>query len=302
MIRSNMRLIPAGIPLLFTTLIACCVFAAANAIRNYRSAQQDFYPAPQSELSLHPELTNVSGLVNVAFFTQQRQRICGWYVPSKNHAAIILTTGTNNDRSELLAEIRILTTAGFAVLAFDWPGSGASSGEVHWSDGERQALVASIDWLSTQSGIDPHRIGALGLSMGGYITAQVAANDTRLSAIVLAAAPADFMEYISWSHSHWGWLSMSPAKFAVRRASNALSDIQPLNVVAHISPRPLLIIGGALDTTVPVSMDIELFRAANQPKSLWIIPAASHLGYMQIAPVEYSSRLIAFFTNALVAP
>ena len=297
-----MRRKPVGLALLVAALIACSVFSAVIAIRNYHSAQQDFYPAPQSELSLHPEQTNVRGLINVAFLTQQGQRICGWYVPSKNHAAIILTTGTNNDRSELLAEIRVLTTAGFAVLAFDWPGSGASSGEIHWSDGERQALVAAIDWLSTQSGIDPHRIGALGLSMGGYITAQVAAKDTRLSAVVLAAAPADFMEYITWTHNHWGWLSMSPAKFAVRRASNALSDIQPLNDVANISPRPLLIIGGALDTTVPVSMALELFRAAKQPKSLWIIPAARHLGYMQIAPVEYSYRLIEFFTHGLAAP
>jgi fermentation-respiration switch protein FrsA (DUF1100 family) len=43
----------------------------------------------------------------------------------------------------------------------------------------------------------------------------------------------------------------------------------------------------------------ELFRAAAEPKELWIVPGAGHGGYGAAAGGEYERRLIAFFGAAL---
>src|SRR5207249_567589 len=52
--------------------------------------------------------------------------IAGWYAPSQNRAAVILTHGSSADRSQLNTEFTALARAGFGVLAFDWPGHGES--------------------------------------------------------------------------------------------------------------------------------------------------------------------------------
>jgi len=154
----------------------------AIGVRNYRAVMWDFTPWPGAAILRHPEQTGVPNLGAISFKTADGLRIAGWYAPSRNRAAVILTHGTNADRSVLLPEIHLLANAGFGVLAFDWPGNGESEGHVQWGEGERQALRAAVDWLAHRTEVDAHKIGGLGFSIGGYMMAQVAATDTRLHA------------------------------------------------------------------------------------------------------------------------
>jgi pimeloyl-ACP methyl ester carboxylesterase len=267
--------------------------------KNYRSALSDFRPAPISRLSKYPVETGIAELSDISFLTTGGLKIQGWYVPSKNHAAVIVVAGANVDRSFLLPEIRILSGAGFGVLSFDWPGSGASEGEVHWGKNEREALVAAIDWIGARSDVDPQKIGGFGHSMGGYVMAQVTAVDLRINAAILAAAPPSYEEYIRWGHRQWGVLSEFPARYAVKQSRMPLDELVPKDVVRLISPRPLLILGGSLDPEVPQFMTEELYHSANDPKSLWIIEGATHTGYSEVSP-QYPNRLIDFFNRTLL--
>jgi uncharacterized protein len=167
---------------------------------HYRAVLHDFDPAPGSAILAHPEQTGIDGLTAVGFTSSSGDRIAGWYVPSRNRAAVIVTHGTNADRSSMLDEIRLLSRAGFGVLAFDWPGDGESGGEVRWGSGERNALSAAIDWLEQQPDVARGKLGAFGFSMGGYFTIQVAAADPRLRAVVIAAAPTSFLAYTRARH------------------------------------------------------------------------------------------------------
>ena len=268
-------------------------------IYHYRDASEDFEPWPGTPILEHPENTGVAGLSNVSFVAKTGNNVRAWYVPSRNRAAIVISHGTNADRSALLPELRFLANAGFGVLAIDWPGDGGSEGEIHWDEHERQTLTAAIDWLIARDDIDKSKIGAFGFSMGGYITAQVASFDTRISAVALAAAPTDFAEYTRWDNRSWGWLSQYPAMLAVRAAKMPIADLRPIDVIEHVSPRPILILGGDADPTIPEFMTRKLFAAAKEPKELWIVHGAGHGNYVQIAPQEYQNQLVGFFLKTL---
>ncbi len=232
------------------SIIVLTAFACAIMYRNYRAALLDFEPWPGSEALRRADQAGVRDLQQVSFRSADGLRIAGWYVPSGNRAAVVVTHGTNADRSSMLPELRILSEAGFGVLAFDWPGDGASEGKIHWGPLERRALTAAIAWLSARPDVDPNRIGGLGFSMGGFVMTQVAALDPRLRAVVIEAAPLDFEEYLRRLHGHWGFLSEWPAYRAVRRSGMPLGEMSPRDVIGSISPRPVLIIGGALDEVI----------------------------------------------------
>ncbi len=268
--------------------------------KSYLWALIDFESGPAAEISKHPDETGIPGLAEVSFISRDGTHLAGWYVPSQNRAAVVLTHGTNVDRAWMLPETKILANGKFGVLAFDWPGNGGSQGEVHWGAGERAALAGAVDWLASRSDVDPQRIGGLGFSMGGYIMAQVAATDTQLRAVVLEATPTAFGEYERWAHKRWGLLSGLPAIWAARHSGMPLDEMRPRDVVASIAPRPLLIIGGDVDPIVPPFMTHALYESAREPKTLWMVPGAEHGSYVKVVPKEYRKRLVEFFSRTLL--
>ena len=283
-------------------VVIAALLGALRVMRGSVVAEIDnFETWPGSEISRHPEQTGITGLVAVEFRSKDGRRLAGWWVPPRRRAAVILAHGTHADRSSLLPETRLLADAGFGVLAFDWPGFGLSEndGPVRWDARERMALTAAIDWLAARDDVDATSIGAFGLSMGAYILAQVASDDTRLNAVVLAAAPAEMVAQTEYEHSRWGFLTEEPAVIALRLSGMPLAEMVPRDVVSRIGPRPLLIIGGSEDPVVAASMLRELFAAARQPKELWIVPGAGHGFYFQTAPDEYRHKLVDFFSRSL---
>jgi uncharacterized protein len=283
-------------------VVILCGLAAATRIvfSHYRAVMREFETWPAAEALSHPEQTGITDLTAVRFTSKDAISIAGWYVPSRNRAAVILTHGTSADRSHLLPEMTALANAGFGVLAFDWPGNGQSSGEIHWNHIERNALTAAADWLVARSDVDPQRVGVLGFSFGGYVTAQVVPSDTRFAAVVLEATPPSMDAYMDHAHDKWGPLSRWPATVALRRAGVPENDIVPEEIIANVAPRAMLFIGGDLDTIVPQEMVADLYEAARPPKDIWIIPGAHHGDYTKVAGAQYSGRLVRFYSEHLL--
>lgn len=76
---------------------------------------------------------------------------------------------------------------GYAALAFDPSFIGESGGEVRnvaSPDINTEDFSAAVDFLSTQDGIDPERIGILGICGFGGMALNAAAMDTRIKATV----------------------------------------------------------------------------------------------------------------------
>jgi uncharacterized protein len=220
----------------------------------------------------------------------------GVYAASKNNAAVVLAHGSGGDRYGLLAEARALHARGFGVLLFDFPGHGESAGAVHWSGAEVRALQRFVDYLAARSDVDARRVGALGFSMGGYITALAGAADARLSAVAVVAAPSDAREHTLHEYARFTWVGQRAALWALERHGMALDGPTPLQEIARIAPRPLLIVGGELDPVVPATMTRSLHAAAREPKQLALLEGARHGDY----DARYFDILVRFFDRALL--
>jgi len=274
-------------------------FALRIARSAYLGQRSDFTRWRAAELSRHPEKTGIAGLQEVIFSAPGHARLAGWYAASHNRAAIVLVHGTSADRSSVLPETRILAQAGFGVLALDLPGQGASEGQTLWGVAERRAISTAVDWLGSRPEVDPACIGGFGLSMGAYVLTQAAVLDPRMRAVTLAASPNDVVEQNWVTSDQWGLLSQLPTYWALRVSGMPL-DMRPKDVIGRIAPRAVFIVNGLLDRTVPPYMARELFAAAGEPKTLWLVPEAHHGDYAQVMPQEYQARLTDFFRHALL--
>ncbi len=286
----------SAVVILIGLALACAV---AIGVRNYHGAHLLLEADPPSALLGSPERTGIGGLRSVAFQSSDRIRISAWYLPPPRGAVIVVTHGTNSDRSTMLAELRILAGAGFGVLALDWPGLGDSAGPIRWNGQARRALTAAIDWLSSRPEVDTQRIGGLGFSIGGFIMTQVAAQDSRLRAVVLEAVVPSFEDYLQVHNTRWGILGKWPARWAMQGSGLLDPDVAPIVLIKRIAPRPLLLIAGSADREVPAALVARLYESAGMPKTLWVVPGAQHGGYADIDEAGYASRISGFFAKTL---
>jgi fermentation-respiration switch protein FrsA (DUF1100 family) len=84
-----------------------------------------------------------------------------------------------------------------------------------------------------------------------------------------------------------------------RRTGARLTDFRPVTAVARLAPRPLLVIHGGADASVPVEHARRLYAAAGDPKDLWVLPGVDHVGGYFVDRAAYVKRVIDFFDRSL---
>ncbi len=114
------------------------------------------------------------------------------------HPAVILVHGSGSQTrlgtptSGLVR--RKFVAAGYAVLAWDKPGSGESTGEF---DGERiqtqraEILVDGLEWLAKRPSIDPVRIGVWGLSQAGWVVPRALTMTDQIAIMIVVSGGAE---------------------------------------------------------------------------------------------------------------
>jgi dipeptidyl aminopeptidase/acylaminoacyl peptidase len=243
----------------------------------------------------------VEGLEAVEFMEPSGLVLRAWWVPSKNHAAVILSHGWAANRDQLTPELLLLAKHGYGVLAYDHPAHGTSDGDAAtWGDLERLALTAAIAFVEARPGVEPNRIGALGFSMGGSTVVEVAAVDPRLRAIVVSGTYTTLTDEFHHDMRKWGPLSELPALAALEATGIDVQAVRPVAVICQVAPREVLIIDGTDDPHAPLDMEKRLFAAACPPKDLWIVPGAHHGDYAKIDGPGYEQHLVALFDRSLL--
>jgi uncharacterized protein len=245
-----------------------------------------------------PEANLGAPYEHVSFTTSDGLELAGWYVPSKNGAAVIAFPGRNGPQ----AQTRMLARHGYGVLLFDRRGQGESEGDPHafgW-EGEED-IKAAIAFLQRRPDVDPERIGGLGLSVGGELMLHAAAETEALKAVVSEGAGArsvgEFRKMPGATPVQHGVETMITA--GLRLFSNSPPPPLMHDIVGRIAPRPVFIIWAThgVDTEV---LNRGYFEAAGEPKTLWEIPDAKHVGGLAARPAEYERRVVGFFDDALL--
>lgn len=255
---------------------------------------QRFFYYPNRTLYADPAALGVPHEI-VQFPSLNGSRLTGVYFPAQGESkgTVIHFHGNFGNVSNHFPLALFLTHAGFDVLAFDYQGYGASEGKPT----PRHLLedgLASVGWVCERQ-TAPCRVALFGQSLGASTALQVAAVDGRVRAVVAEA-------------SFTGHRAMGRAALKRSWLTWPLAWILPVwmaggydaeDAIAHIHPRPVFLIHGDADRIVPVTMSEALWRAAREPKQLWIVKGAGHLECRAKAGGDYERRISRFFEDAL---
>jgi fermentation-respiration switch protein FrsA (DUF1100 family) len=130
----------------------------------------------------------------------------------------------------------------------------------------------------------------------------MAAPDLPVAAVVADAAYADLRNPISNRMREAGYpLSVLGSRLVVGAASlRARARLRsPIQRVAQIAPRALLLIAPSGDRTVSPAQSQRMFEAAGEPKELYIVEGAAHADAHAAAPEAYERRVLDFLARHL---
>jgi dipeptidyl aminopeptidase/acylaminoacyl peptidase len=142
--------------------------------------------------------------------------------------------------------------------------------------GDLWDLESAIDYLDSLGWVDPERVGCMGWSQGGYISAFAGLHSDRFKAVSVGAGISDWYTYhISNDIPDFTTDYLSGSPFRGRELYNQTA---PISSLAN-AKTPMLIQHGAEDHRVPLSNATELFRGLKEmgvPVELFIFPGMAH--------------------------
>jgi alpha-beta hydrolase superfamily lysophospholipase len=266
-------------------VLAISAYAAHTVVRPRRDWQPDFWSEPAHELEA-VEFTNSAG-----------QRLAGWFMaPEGGRTVAILCHGFGTNRREGVDLVPWLAERGYGALLFDFQAHGESDGR-YTTVGLREVddLLSAVRFVQRRLG-DGAPIAVIGFSMGGSVAIMAAAHCASIGAVVADSPFATLHRVLARSFRAFFHLpphlfALPTIWFAERLTGGRVGGVQPINSVAAIAPRPLLIIHGTADRLVDPEDSALLYAAAGEPKSLWRVEGAGHVQTRVIYPEEYFRRV-----------
>lgn len=168
------------------------------------------------------------------------------------HGAVLLSHGNGSNLSRLSGRAyRWRESLGRAVLLYDYPGYGKSSGRPS-EQGCYAAGEAAVRWLAEVQGVPAREIVLVGESMGGAIAVELATRH-RVRLLVLHGAFTSFPDMAQTR------VPCYPCRYLVR---NHMDNEAKIGLVQC----PVLITHGTADSVVPFCQGERLFAAAHEPK------------------------------------
>lgn len=242
---------------------------------------------------------------NVTLQTADGLALAGWYVPSRNRAALVLIHGIGTNRADLLPLGRDLAQLGFGLLLFDLRAHGESEGSAS-TLGLRETLDvrSAVDYLHSRADVRPDRIGVYGNSLGAAVAIMAAAELGDLRSVVADSGFASVEWVVSNQFNSLvrlpGWTAPLVLAFGRWQAGVDPGQVSPVERIHRISPRPILLVHGDRDATFAIQNAYLLSEAAGDPKELWIVPGVRHSGAYAVDPERYVERVGGFFQRSLL--
>jgi len=142
--------------------------------------------------------------------------------------------------------------------------------------GDLWDIESAIDYLDSLGIIDTTRVGCMGWSQGGYISAFATTHSDRFKATSVGGGVSDWYTYhISNDNPSFTTAYLSGTPFKDR---SLYIKTSPMSAIAEANT-PTLIQHGAKDQRVPLSNATELYRGLkdmNVPVELFIYPEMAH--------------------------
>lgn len=236
--------------------------------------------------------------------TQDGLTLRGWRLRTgERRPLIVLVHGMWSDRLEMAALGLDLHAMGFDVLLFDFRGHGESDpARLTLGIRERADLGAVLDW-ARREGYTEDRIGWLGYSMGAATLLLEAAVNPSIRIAVVDSPYGDLSRVLDLQLSlHSGlprWFN--PGILACARLAYGLrlEELVPTSAAAAWGSRPVLLIHGEADSTVPVEQARRLGRCLGATCETTILPGVEHVKAYESDPRRYVAQVGRFFRARL---
>jgi pimeloyl-ACP methyl ester carboxylesterase len=164
---------------------------------------------------------------------------------------VILIPGLDSTKEEFFHHENAFLVRGMATLSMDGPGQGESGFALSIRPDYEVAVAAMLEALGARDDLDLDRVGAVGVSLGGYYAPRAAAFEPRLTAIAAISGPYEF-------GAQWDELPpLTREAFLVKsgardeRDGRARASALTLRGVASEITQPALFVTGGQDRIVP---------------------------------------------------
>jgi uncharacterized protein len=233
-----------------------------------------------------PQAIGLSGATEVTFPTTDGLELRGWFVKQSEAPGpraqeprrgpygadfapwggppwftVIVFNGNAGNRAFRAPLADALSRRGIAVVLFDYRGFGGNSG-LPTEQGLTADSRAVRQYLLGRQYTDPKRLAYFGESLGSAVAADLAA-EFPPAALILRSP---FTSMTALGQYHYPIL---PVRWLLRDRFATLDRITRIRC-------PLLVIAGGRDRIVPATQSRRLYDAANEPKTLLILPDADH--------------------------
>jgi pimeloyl-ACP methyl ester carboxylesterase len=243
----------------------------------------------------------------VRLTTEDGVQLGGWYLPGRNGAAVVVRHGSGSNRFAGAGQAAVLARHGYGVLLVDARGHGTSEGramDLGWN-GEADT-AAAVDFLAGAPGVDPDRIGVLGLSMGAEEALGAAGTDPRIRTVVAEGATGRTAADKAWLSQEYGLAGVLQEQ--LDRLTYALVDLLasapvPASLAESVRAAPATPILLIAADQVPDEGHVASRLASISPGTVdvWVAPGG-HVAALPTTPAEWERRIITFLDTTLLAP
>lgn len=281
-------------------IIGVGIYIVETLTHPKRLATFALYTFSPYELGLPAEDVTFSSLHN-------DHQVNGWYVPyPEADTTIVVSPGYRGSKTDVLGLCAMLWKAGHNVLVFEYYGHGTVVGmPVTLGYREINDFLGAVAYAKQRS--PEARLGAVGYSMGAAVSIMGTARAPEIEALIADSAFATHRRVIEFAvrrtlHLPFILFEWVTDLILWLRAGYHFNQVEPFRDIGRIAPRPLMIIHGMKDTIVDPHDAPLLYKAAGEPKELWLVQGVEHCGAYFSDRAEYMRRVIEFFDCYLKQP
>jgi pimeloyl-ACP methyl ester carboxylesterase len=175
---------------------------------------------------------------------------------------VVLIPGLDSTKEEFFHWENAFLARGMATLSMDGPGQGEAGFRLPIRHDYEVAVAAMLDALGARTDVDVERVGAAGVSLGGYYAPRAAAFEPRIRAVAGISGSYNFGEV---------WDDLPPltrGAFTVKsgardeREGRERAHALDLTGVLGALEQPALLVTGGLDRIIPWRQTERIAREA----------------------------------------
>ncbi len=198
----------------------------------------------------------------------------GWLfrAAGERRGTIVYLHGSADNRASVGGVAKRYVPRGYDVLAYDSRAHGESTGDAcTYGYYEKRDLGKAIDSLNVPE------VAVLGVSLGGAVALQAAAEEPRVSRVVAISTFSDLRTVATLRAPFFASAGNIREALAIaeKQANFVVDDVSPVRAAARLSI-PVLLIHGAADQETPPAHSERVQQALKGPKRLLLLPKSGH--------------------------